>query len=100
MEQQINPGSLFLVFGLFIMGVCGIVNRILKRPVVNGGMISFVLTSIPAAALFVVVLTRLPDLPPEGQGYAIGKVFGTFLIPWLVFGYSWQSFNKKKSEQK
>ena len=61
-------------------------------------MFAFVVCTFVAGAGIFFVAPKLANLSPEAQGEAVGYILGTFFIPWLVFGFSWRSFNKKKAE--
>ena len=84
-------GSVVLVLGLALIALCGLINILAKRPVVNGGMIAFVLTVIVGVFPFLMAVK-------SGNPEFMGRVFGSLLIPLLVFAFSWSRFRKKKTE--
>ncbi|WP_375768501.1 hypothetical protein NR798_43620 [Archangium gephyra] len=84
-----------IVFLLFI-GAEKLVNRIAKRPVMNGAA-----WYLPVAAImFGVELVRLNSAIPEGhegqQAQMLGRLVGTFLIPVGVAIYYARKFSSEK----
>jgi predicted transporter len=85
----------FIVFLLFI-GAEKLVNRIAKRPLMNGA--AWYLAA--AAILFGIALVRINSAVPAGQGGThatlMGQLVGNFLIPVGIGIYYARKFSKEK----
>lgn len=85
-----------IVFLLFI-GAEKLVNRIAKRPVMNGAAWYLAV----AAIMFGVELMRLNSAIPEGKmglhAELMGRLVGTFLIPVCVAIYYARKFSSDKA---
>ena len=84
-------GAVLLVLGLVLIAICGLVNMLAKRPIVNGGMIAFVLTVL--VGIFPLLIAA-----KSGNPEFMGRAFGSLLLPLLVFAFSWSRFRKKRRE--
>jgi hypothetical protein len=80
--------SLIILFLIF-MGIAWIINKILKRRVVNGALIFFFL----GACLFIIynVIAIYGNLGAKAHG----RIFGTFVIPLAIAFYYARRFKKK-----
>lgn len=76
------------------MGIAWVINKILKRRVVNGALTFFVL----GACLFIIynVIAIHANLGAKAHG----RIFGSFIIPLAVAFYYAQRFKKKKLQDK
>jgi len=81
-----------IIWFLILMGIAWVINKILKRRVVNGALIFFVF----GVCLFIIynVIAIHGNLGAKAHG----RIFGSFIIPLAVAFYYARRFKKKKSQ--
>lgn len=88
-----GPASIMfilIIWFLIFMGIAWVINKILKRHVVNGALIFFVL----GACLFIIF--NVIAIHANADAKALGGIFGDFVIPLAIAFYYARRFKKKK----
>ncbi len=88
-ESTTLVAALSIILGVICLMVCGLINLLAKRPVVNGGLIALILTAV------LTLMAMVPALVGGNPGEA-GYTLGSFLFPFFIFAYAHQRFKKKK----
>ena len=91
-------GSASIFFGLIIwllvfMGIAWIINKIIKRRVVNGAFIFFIL------GVCLYIIYNVIAIHGGGDAETLGRIFGSFVIPLVVAFFVARRFKKKKSQE-
>ena len=70
------------------------INKIAKRPVVNGAA-AFTILAVVIACYWAYVASQLPD-----AAYKVGEIFGSFLFPLCASIYLWRKFSEESKAAK
>ena len=86
-----------LIF-LAFMGVAWIVNRIARRPLMNGALFYLVAALLLVINLVVQLFAADSSVPPNARSYVLGQIVGAVLIPAAVAAYYARKFQRQNKK--
>jgi len=90
-------GVLYLILGFMVMGVCRIINTIIKRSPINGAKYGLIIATLACIAkiIWIIAIRSHYALDSDRTAELVGEEVGTFILPAIVLLiYAWRFYKK------